>query len=130
MGVFSKTSSRITRQEREEFLNDLESTLQFNALEGCCGIIEISNFENISGSDLIRHKASAVSFLKDKNVYSDRVAMHIVSINHLQIRSVVPILEEAGFTMLMKGTNKGYNGNAVFLWGKVINPTRKTGKVK
>lgn len=120
--MFSKVK-RPTRDEKSDFYYTLRNIISAHSFESCCGVIEIGNFEDIALSDFVRYKTTVVSFLKDTTNFNDRVAMFVATLDNRQVTILGPILEEAGYIRLLSGKNKGYKGNAVCLYGKIVNKT-------
>lgn len=127
--MFAKKLSRADEKEaREEFIQGFSDEFNSygNQLNHCCGVLEIGGWNNLNNSDLIKYKRAIVQEFNDSLMDNWRsYGIVLTTINHQQVRSVVPILKALGFKFATKGINNRH-GNTVYVWTKVINKSTRS----
>lgn len=131
MGLFTDSrfdTGKLTLEEVSRTLYYDPNTDEDNLFPGCCGVLVFAGFEDYPVSRVKENRDVFISFLKSEtDPKKCKKAICMTSINHHQVPVVAPILKEAGFKLVTKGVNKGYEGNSVFIWSKIIHRTRKSG---
>lgn len=127
--MFTKKPTRSREREaREEFRKEFRDNFDLEPyqLEHCCGITQIGGWNGFNDSDLIKYKKVIVEEVTGAIDGSMReYGVVVTTINHNQVKSVVPILKALGFTFAAKGVNNRH-GNTVYIWTKVINPSKRS----